>query len=90
MDLAFFRGSPFGITMHVLKPVKTIAAITAHNMELSMEEFEGQNGQGFFPFDDLSDPFLWDAYSQHIQHADVVLCPSNLTAESIQGTSVEE
>lgn len=83
VDLAFFRGSPFGITMHVLKTAKTIVAIEAHNMELSREEFESQNGQGPLPLDDLTDPFLWNIYSQHIQNADVVLCPSKLSANYI-------
>jgi hypothetical protein len=32
VDLAFFNGSPFGITMRVLKPAKTIVAITSPNM----------------------------------------------------------
>lgn len=83
VDLAFFNGSPFGITMSVLKPAKTIVAIATHNMELSKEEFERQNGQEPFPLDDLTDPFLWDIYSQHIQNADVVLCPSKLSAAYI-------
>ena len=83
VDLAFFHGAPFGITMRVLKPAKTIVAITAHNMELSKEEFERQNGQGPLPLDDLTDPFLWDIYSQHIQNADMVLCPSKLGAAYI-------
>jgi len=90
VDLAFFSGSPFGITMSVLKPAKTIVAIATHNMELSKEEFERQNGQEPFPFDDLTDPFLWDIYSQHIRNADVVLCPSKLRCVHIHETSVEE
>jgi glycosyltransferase involved in cell wall biosynthesis len=83
VDLAFFSGSPFGITMRVLKPAKTIVSITAHNMELSKEEFERQNGPRPLPLDDLTAPFLWNIYSQHIQNADVVLCPSKLSATYI-------
>jgi glycosyltransferase involved in cell wall biosynthesis len=83
VDLAFFNGSPFGVTMSVLKPAKTIVAIPMHNMEVSREEFERQNGQESFPFEDLTDPFLWDIYSQHIKNADVVLCPSKLSATYI-------
>jgi glycosyltransferase involved in cell wall biosynthesis len=80
VELAFFNGSPFGMTMRVLKPAKTIVAIALQNMELSKEEFKRQNGKGLFPFDDLTDPFLWNIYFQHIHNADVVLCPSKLSA----------
>jgi glycosyltransferase involved in cell wall biosynthesis len=78
VDIAFFNGSPFGATMRALKPAKTIVDIPAHNIELSVEEFERQNGS--YPFTHMVDPFLWDIYSQHIQNADVVLCPSKLSA----------
>lgn len=83
VDLAFFNGSPFGITMRVLKPAKTIVDIPAHNIELSVEEFESRNGIGSYPFEHMVEPFLWNMYSQHIQNADVVLCPSKLSAEYI-------
>jgi glycosyltransferase involved in cell wall biosynthesis len=80
VDLAFFNGSPFGVTMNVLKPAKTIVDIPAHNIELSVEEFEQRNGVGSYPFHHMVDDFLWSIYSQHIQRADVVLCPSKLSA----------
>lgn len=83
VDLAFFNGSPFGITMSVLKPAKTIVDIPAHNIELSVEEFERRNGIGSYPFSHMIDEFLWNIYSQHIQNADVVLCPSKLSASYI-------
>jgi glycosyltransferase involved in cell wall biosynthesis len=83
VDLAFFNGSPFGITMSVLKPAKTIVDIPAHNIELSVEEFERRNGLGSYPFYHMIDEFLWNIYSQHIQNADVVLCPSKLSANYI-------
>ena len=83
VDLAFFNGSPFGLTMSVLKPAKTIVDTPAHNIELSVEEFERQNGIGSYPFYNMTDPFLWNVYSQHIKNADVVLCPSKLSAEYI-------
>jgi glycosyltransferase involved in cell wall biosynthesis len=78
VDLAFFNGSPFGATMRALKPAKTIVDIPAHNIELSVEEFERQHGS--YPFTHMVDPFLWSIYSQHVQKADVVLCPSKLSA----------
>jgi glycosyltransferase involved in cell wall biosynthesis len=83
VDVAFFNGSPFGITMRVLKPAKTIVDIPAHNIELVMEEFEKRNGAESYPFDYMADPSLWNTYSQHIQNADVVLCPSKLSAAYI-------
>lgn len=83
VNLAFFNGSPFGMTMHILKPEKTIVDIPAHNIELSVEEFERQNGVGSYPFYHMIEPFLWNMYSQHIQNADVVMCPSKLSAEYI-------
>jgi glycosyltransferase involved in cell wall biosynthesis len=83
VDIAFFNGSPFGITMHALKPAKTIVDIPAHNIELSVDEFNRRNGMGSYPFYHMIEPFLWSIYSQHIQNADVVLCPSKLSADYI-------
>ena len=83
VDLAFFNGSPFGITMRLLKPAKTIVDIPAHNIEESVKEFEKQTGAGSYPFHHLIEPFLWNMYSQHIQNADVILCPSKLSADYI-------
>ncbi len=83
VDLVFFNGSPFGATMGMLKPAKTIVDIPAHNIELSVEEFERRNGVGSYPFYHMIDDFLWNVYSQHIQNADVVLCPSKLSANYI-------
>ena len=83
VDLAFFNGSPFGMSERVLKPAKTIVDIPAHNIELSEQEFERRNGIGSYPFEHMVEPFLWDMYSRHIQDADVVLCPSKLSAEYI-------
>ncbi len=83
VDLVFFNGSPFGLTMSVLKPAKTIVDTPAHNLELSVEEFDHQNGIGTYPFYNMTDKFLWNVYSQHIQNADVVLCPSKLSANYI-------
>ncbi|MFA5365945.1 MAG: glycosyltransferase family 4 protein, partial [Candidatus Bathyarchaeia archaeon] len=79
-DLAFFNGAPFGMTTHVLKPAKTIVSITAHNIELSNEECKAKNGYDSFPFDGLTDKQLLNSYFQHISDADVVICPSKLSA----------
>ncbi|MDR0460580.1 MAG: glycosyltransferase family 4 protein [Nitrososphaerota archaeon] len=83
VDLAFFNGSPFGMALSLLKPAKTIVDISAHNLELGVEEFERRNGLGTYPVAHLVDPFLWNVYSQHIQNADIVLCPSKLSADYI-------
>jgi glycosyltransferase involved in cell wall biosynthesis len=83
VDLAFFNGSPFGVTMNCLKPAKTIVDIPAHNIELSVEEFEKRNGIGSYPFYHMTNEYLWNIYTQHIQQADVVLCPSKLSADYI-------
>ena len=83
VDLAFFNGSPFGVTMNCLKTAKTIVDIPAHNIELSVEEFEKRNGIGSYPFYHMTNEYLWNIYSQHIQRADVVLCPSKLSADYI-------
>ncbi len=83
VDLAFFNGSPFGISMSVSKPAKTIVDIPAHNIELSVEEYERRKGIESYPFYHMVDEFLWNIYSQHIQNADVVLCPSELSASYI-------
>jgi glycosyltransferase involved in cell wall biosynthesis len=83
VDLAFFNGSPFGTALRFLKPAKTIVDISAHNIEISVEEFERRNGLGSYASPQMVDPFLWGIYSQHIQNSDVILCPSKLSANYI-------
>ena len=83
VDLIFFNGSPFGLSSRLLKPAKSIADVPAHNIELSVEEYERRNGAESYPFDHMIDPFLWNIYSHHIKSASVVLCPSRASAQYI-------
>jgi len=81
VNIAFFNGSPFGITTRLLKPAKIIVDVPAHNAEISIEEFEKLGIS--YPFMHMKDPFLWSVYSQHIKNADVTLCPSRMSAKYI-------
>jgi glycosyltransferase involved in cell wall biosynthesis len=82
VDLAVFNGSPWGSTAKRLRPAKIIVDVPAHNLEESIEEFHrlGMN----YPFRHMTDPFLWSLYTEHIKLADVVICPSKLSAEYIK------
>lgn len=81
IDLAIFNGNPWGLTVKKLKPAKIIVDVPAHNLELSIEEFHRIGLQ--YNHVHMTDPYLWRCYTEHIRLADVVLCPSKLSAEYI-------
>ncbi|MBN2261078.1 MAG: glycosyltransferase [Clostridiales bacterium] len=83
VDLALFNGLPFGMTMHVLKPAKTIITVTPNNTELSLEEYKNQNRRHYHATDYITKPPLFDIYSKYLQNADVILCPSKQSAKYI-------
>ena len=47
-DIAFFNGAPFSSTVKAINPSKVIVDCPAHNLELSIEEF--QKWLGKYPF----------------------------------------
>lgn len=81
-DIAFFNGAPFSSTVRAINPGKVIVDIPAHNLELSIEEFERQIGE--YPFKHMQDPFLWELYTDFIRNADIVVCPSKMSAEYVK------
>jgi glycosyltransferase involved in cell wall biosynthesis len=85
-DLAVFNGNPFGLTAERLQteplhPAKIVVDVPAHNLEESVAEFR-RLGM-LYPFTHMTDPFLWSLYTRHIRIADVVVCPSKLSADYI-------
>ena len=82
VDLAIFNGNPWGFTAKKLKPAKIIADVPAHNLEQSIEEFHRLGLQ--YNYVHMTDPYLWSCYTEHIRMADVVLCPSKMSADYIR------
>lgn len=81
-DIAFFNGAPFGSTVKAINPSKVIVDCPAHDLELSIEEHEKQLGK--YPYEHMTDPFLWQLYTDFIRNADVVICPSKMSAEHVK------
>jgi len=81
VDIAVFNGNPWGSTAKKLKPAKIIADVPAHNLEQSIEEFHRLGLK--YNYAHMTDPYLWSCYTEHIRIADVVLCPSKMSAEYI-------
>jgi len=83
-ELAHFYGTPFGLTAEYLKKqgTKILATVPAHNLERSVEEHIKLFGQ--YPYNHMTDPYLWSIYSHHIKIADTVICPSKTSADYIK------
>ena len=83
-ELAHFYGTPFGLTAEYLKKQGTriLATVPAHNLERSVEEHIKLCGQ--YPYNHMTDPYLWSLYSHHIKIADTVICPSKTSADYIK------
>jgi len=83
-ELAHFNGTPFGMTAEYLKKqgARILATVPAHNLERSVEEHIKLFGQ--YPYNHMTDPYLWSIYSHHIKIADTVICPSKISADYIK------
>lgn len=81
-DVAFFNGAPFSSTAKAINPGKVIVDVPAHNLELSIEEFEKCIGE--YPFKNMTDPFLRSMYFDFIINADLIICPSKMSAEYVK------
>lgn len=89
-DVAFFNGAPFTATLMAINPSKVIVDCPAHNLSLSIEEWQKQKGN--YPFTHMVNPFLWHLYTDFIKNADMVICPSRMSAECLKqnpGTRAE-
>jgi len=86
LNIIHFNGNPFNLTVQRLKnkypSPKIFVTVPAHNLEVSIEEF---NRLGVdYPFVHMTDPYLWDLYTRHIRMADIVICPSWLSAKYLE------
>ena len=81
---AHFYGAPFGLTAEALKKqgAKIFVTIPAHNLERSIEEHIKFFGK--YPYPHMTDPRLWSMYTHHYKIADVVICPSQTSADYIK------
>ena len=89
VDIAFFNGNPFGLTSSFLKnksngKTKLVVACPAHVQEESTREHKAFGIDFDFFYPHLVDPMLWDLYTQHIQMADLVFCPSKMSVEYLK------
>lgn len=86
VDIAHFRGDPFGMSVEKIKTInpfaKVIVDVPAHSIEESKKEFEMWGYK--YPFKHLVDNTLWNFYSKHISKADVIVTPSTYSAEYIR------
>lgn len=84
VDLAVFFGNPFGITSDRLKRsgTKIVSDVPAHNLEVSIKEFENFGHK--YPFNHMTDPFLWAVYTHHIVTSDLIICPSKMSADYLR------
>jgi len=81
-DVAFFNGAPFSVTARTINPKKVIVDCPAHNLQLSVEEHNTWVGE--YPYKHMLDPFLWQIYTDFIRNADVVVCPSKMSADYVK------
>jgi len=81
VKIAHIFGNPFGYTAKALKRngAKIIVTVPAHNLEESIAEFKRFKIP--YNYSHMTDPFLWSLYTKHIREADVVVCPSRMSAE---------
>lgn len=78
--LVFLNGGTYTMTAEFFRHV--ICAIPAHELKTSIEEFHRLGLE--YPYTHMSDPYLWDIYCGFIREADMVICPSNLSAQYVK------
>lgn len=82
-DVAFFNGAPFSITAKAINPSKVIVDCPAHNLEVSIEEHVKWLGN--YPYKNMTDPLLKELYLDFIKNADLIICPSKMSADYLKG-----
>jgi glycosyltransferase involved in cell wall biosynthesis len=83
INLAHFYSGTFSKTVQVLRRagVKVSYTVAAHDKELSIEEF-GLLGLTY-PFEHIKNPSIFANYSAGYKDADLLICPSKLSANAM-------
>ncbi|MDP2663603.1 MAG: glycosyltransferase, partial [Dehalococcoidia bacterium] len=84
LDLAHFYSGTFSQTVHDLhqKGVRVTYTVPAHDRSRTVEEFHRLGL--VYPYPHIADPSLWVWFSQGYREADVVIAPSQASAEFLQ------
>jgi len=81
MEIAHSNGDPYARTFEeILKKnakCKLLADCPAHDLKESIKEWE--DVAGGYPFTNLSNPFLFKLYLKHLEMADIVIAPAELS-----------
>ncbi|GAH08266.1 unnamed protein product, partial [marine sediment metagenome] len=81
-DIAFFNGGPFSSSTRAINPSLVVVDVPAHNLEVSVEEH--QNLIGVYPYRQLIDQPLRDWYFDYMVNADLIICPSKMSADYVK------
>lgn len=84
-ELAHFYAGSFSKTVQRLRAagVKVVYTAAAHDRKTSIEEF-GLLGYDY-PYAHIKDDALWEQYVDGYKQADLVVCPSKLSADVMMG-----
>jgi len=83
IDLAHLSCSPAIALLNSIKPEASVVNVVAHDLKLSIEEHERITGASY-PFVHNTDPYLHMALLRHAEKADVILTPSQASAQWIK------
>ena len=81
-DIAFFNGAPFSSTVRAINPSLVVVDVPAHDLELSIEEH--QKLLGVYPYRHMIDKPLRDWFFDYVVNADVIICPSKMSADYVK------
>jgi len=77
VDVAVYNGGPWSATLRVLGAQLNIVDCPAHNLALSIEEWEKHGGP--YPFKHMSDPDLFKVYSRFLRECDVIITQARMS-----------
>lgn len=83
--LAHFYAGTFSKTIELLKSLGTKISYTAAAHDLGLSISEHISILGHYPFKHMQDPEIFSRYIQGHKEADVVICPSNMSAKVMRG-----
>lgn len=88
--IAHLYAGPFTNTIRYLKAlgIKVVLTIDAHDRMESMKEFENLGYE--YPYVHVKDDNLWKIYNGAVREADIVICPSKISAHFLKSEGVEE